>query len=326
MTIMSYREAVCRALDEELARDENVIFFGEDVGASGGVFKVTPGLFEKFGGDRVRDTPISESAIIGAGIGAAIMGLRPVVELMFADFAAVALDQIVNHAAKMRYMSGGQLTLPLTIRAAQGSGMGFGAQHSQCVESWFMASPGIKLAVPSTPADALGLLKTAIRDNNPVVFLEHKAQYSDRDEVPDGEHLVPFGVAKIVRAGEHVTMVATQRMIQVALAAAEKLANEGIECEIIDPRTLVPLDMDTILASIEKTGRLVLVEEAPQAGGWGADIASRVTDEAIWSLDAPVVRVTMGSALVPFSQPLEAAVVPTVERVIAAARRVKHKQ
>ncbi len=322
MAILTYREAVKRALDEEMARDENVIFFGEDVGKAGGVFKATPGLFEKYGPVRVRDTPISENAIIGAGIGAAVTGLRPVVELMFADFAAVTLDQIINQAAKFRYMSGGQLKVPLTIRAAQGGGAGFASQHSQCVETWFMHAPGLKVVVPSNPADVLGLLKTAIRDDNPVVFLEHKAQYAEKGEVPDGEHLVPFGVASVLRAGDDVTVVATQRMVAVALSAAEELAQDGISCEVIDPRTLVPLDLDTILGSVRKTGRLVTVEEAPHAGGWGAEIATRVTDEAIWSLEGPVVRVTLEAAIIPFSAPLEDHVIPNQGRVVAAVRRM----
>lgn len=321
MAVISYREAVVRALDEEMARDSKVIFFGEDVGRAGGVFKVTPGLWEKYGPDRVRDTPISEAAIIGAGIGAAITGLRPVVELMFADFAAVALDQIVNQAAKMRYMSGGQIRVPLTIRAAQGGGAGFASQHSQCLETWFMHAPGLKVAVPSTPADVLGLLKSSIRDNNPVVFLEHKAQYTDKGEVPDGEHLVPFGVANVVREGSDVTVVATQRMVKVALDAAEELARDGIQAEVIDPRTLVPLDMETIGHSVGKTGRLVTVEETVHAGGWGAEIATRITDDLIWSLEGPVVRVTLGPGIIPFSQPLEEHVIPNKQRVVAAVRR-----
>ncbi len=321
MATITYREAVVRALDEELARDENVIFFGEDVGKAGGVFKVTPGLYEKYGADRVRDTPISEVAIVGAGIGAAVTGLRPVIELMFADFAAVTLDQIVNQAAKLRYMSGGQIKVPLTIRAAQGGGAGFASQHSQCCEAWFMQAPGLKVAVPSNPADVLGLLKSAIRDDNPVIFLEHKNQYAEKGEVPDGEHLVPFGVAKIVREGSDVTIVATQRMVAVANKAAQELATQGISCEVIDPRTLVPLDMDTILASVKKTGRLITVEEAVHAGGWGGEVATQVTDAAIWYLEAPVIRVTMGSSNVPFSQPLEEAVIPDSKRVVEAVHR-----
>lgn len=322
---MTYRDAIARALDEELERDENVIFFGEDVGKSGGVFKVTPKLYEKFGGKRVRDTPISETAIVGAGVGAAITGLRPVVEIMFADFAAVCLDQIVNQAAKMRYMSGGQLKVPLTMRLPQGAGVSFGGQHSQCCESWFMGAPGLKVAVPSNAADALGLLKTAIRDDNPVVFLEHKGQYSETADVPSGEHLVPFGEAKIVRQGKDVTIVAVQRMVGVAMRAADQLAKQGIDCEVIDPRTLVPLDFDSILRSVKKTNRMITVEEGTHAGGWGGEVVTRVMTEAIWSLDAPVLRVTMGETIIPFSFPLEQHITPNEERVIQAVRTVCHR-
>lgn len=322
MPTITYREAVVRALDEELGRDENVIFFGEDVGKAGGVFKVTPGLYEKYGPVRVRDTPISEIAIIGAGIGAAVTGLRPVVELMFADFAAVALDQIINQAAKFRYMSGGQLKVPLVIRAAQGGGAGFASQHSQCMEAIFMHAPGLKVAVPSNPADVLGLLKSAVRDDNPVVFLEHKLQYAEKGEVPEGEHLVPFGVASIVREGTDVTVVAIQRMVSVAMKAADELAAQGISCEVIDPRTLVPLDMETILKSVRKTGRLVTVEEAVHAGGWGGEIVTQVVDQAIWSLESPAVRVTLGAGIIPFSTPLEEYILPDKNDVVAAVHRV----
>ena len=323
MAEITYREAVVRALDEEMARDEDVIFFGEDVGRAGGVFKVTPGLWEKYGNDRVRDTPISENAIVGAGIGAAITGMRPVIELMFADFAAVTLDQVINQAAKMRYMSGGQIKVPLTIRAAQGGGAGFGSQHSQCVEAWFMHAPGLKVVVPSTPADVLGLLKSSIRDDNPVVFLEHKSQYTDRGEVPDhSDHLVPLGVANVVREGTDVTIVAIQNMVKVAKAAAEALANEGISCEVIDPRTLVPLDLETIINSVKKTGRLVTVEEAVRAGAWGGEVATQVTENAIWSLEGPVVRVMMDAGIIPFNGMLEATLIPNKDRVMAAVRQV----
>ncbi len=322
MATITYREAVVRALDEEMARDENVIFFGEDVGKAGGVFKVTPGLWEKYGNKRVRDTPISEAAIVGAGVGSAITGMRPVIELMFADFAAVTLDQIVNQAAKMRYMSGGQIKVPLTIRAAQGGGAGFGAQHSQCCETWFMHAPGLKVVVPSTPADVLGLLKTAIRDDNPVVFLEHKAQYAEKGEIPDGEYLVPFGVANVVREGTDVTIVAVQRMVGVAMKAAQELEKQGISCEVIDPRTLVPLDMQTIGESVKKTGRLITVEEAVHAGGWGAEVVSQIADETIWYLESPIVRLTLKAGLIPFSGPLEEYVIPSKDDVIAAVRRV----
>ncbi len=323
MAVITYREAVVRALDEEMARDEDVIFFGEDVGKAGGVFKVTPGLWEKYGNDRVRDTPISENAIIGAGIGAAVTGMRPVVELMFADFAAVTLDQIINQAAKFRYMSGGQLKVPLTIRAAQGGGQGFGSQHSQCVEAWFMHAPGLKVVVPSNPADVLGLLKTAIRDDNPVVFLEHKSQYTDKGEVPDhANYLVPFGVANVLRTGTDITIVAVQNMVKVALQAADELSKQGISCEVIDPRTLVPLDIDTIVNSVKKTGRLITVEEAVHAGGWGAEVATQVTERAIWSLEGPVIRVTLGAGIIPFNGALEAALIPSKDDVIKAALRV----
>jgi pyruvate dehydrogenase E1 component beta subunit len=305
-----------------MERDSEVIFFGEDVAKAGGVFKVTPGLYEKFGADRVRDTPISEQAIVGAGIGAAITGMRPVIELMFADFAAVTLDQIVNQAAKMRYMSGGQIKVPLTIRAAQGGGAGFASQHSQCCETWFMHAPGLKVAVPSTPADVLGLLKSAIRDDNPVVFLEHKLQYAEKGDVPDGEHVIPFGVANVLRQGTDVTLVAIQKMVSITMKAAEALDKEGISCEVIDPRTLVPLDMPTILESVKKTGRLITVEESVHAGGWGAEVVTRVTDEAIWYLESPVVRVTLKGGMIAFSQPLEEYVIPSKDDVIAAVRRV----
>ena len=321
MAVITYRDAVVRALDEELARDENVIFFGEDVARAGGVFKATPGLWEKYGDVRVRDTPISENAIVGAGIGAALTGLRPVIELMFADFAAVTLDQIVNQAAKMRYLSGGQISIPLTIRAAQGAGAGFGAQHSQSCEGMFMNTPGLKVVVPSNPADVLGLLKTAVRDDNPVVFLEHKFQYAEKGEVPDGEHLVPFGVASVLRKGKDVTLIAIQKMVSVALKAADQLEKEGISAEVIDPRTLVPLDLETIIGSVKKTGRLVTIEEGMYSGGWGSEVASRVTDEAIWHLEGPVIRVTLKSGMVPFSLPLEEYVIPGAADVVAAVKR-----
>lgn len=322
MAVITYREAVVRALDEEMARDENVIFFGEDVAKAGGVFKVTPGLYEKYGEIRVRDTPISENAIIGAGIGAAVTGLRPVVELMFADFAAVTLDQIINQAAKFRYMSGGQLKVPLTIRAAQGAGQGFGSQHSQCVEAWFMHAPGLKVVVPSTPADVVGLLKASIRDDNPVVFLEHKSLYTDKGEVPDDPNFViPLGVANVVREGTDVTIVATQQMVKVSLKAAEELEKQGVSCEVIDPRTLVPLDMETITQSVKKTGRLITVEEAVRAGGWGAEVVTQITENAIWYLEGPVIRVTMGATIIPFSGPLEAHVLPDKDDVIKAVHQ-----
>jgi pyruvate dehydrogenase E1 component beta subunit len=322
MPKITYRDAVRMALADEMRADEKVIFFGEDVAAAGGVFKVTPGLLEEFGSNRVRDTPISEQAIIGAGLGAALTGLRPVVELMFADFALVCMDQIVNQVAKYRYMSGGQFAVPLVIRAEQGAGAGFGTQHSQCTEAWFLQAPGLKVVVPGTPSDVYGLLRTAIQDDNPVVFLEHKMLLNMVGEVPDQIEPIPFGKAVVRREGKDVTVVATQLVAHKSLEAAEVLAREGISVEVIDLRTLAPLDKETILASVAKTGRLVIVEESVHSAGWGGDIVSLVADEGIYSLDAPVKRVNMGAALVAYSPPLEDYVVPGPQRIADTIRVV----
>jgi pyruvate dehydrogenase E1 component beta subunit len=319
---MTYREAITKALSDALRADENVVLFGEDVAVAGGVFKVSPGLYDEFGGLRVRDTPISEQAFIGAALGAAITGLRPVAELMFADFVPVAMDQIVNQIAKYRYMSGGQFVVPLTIRAAQGAGAGFGTQHSQCVESWLMNMPGLKIVVPGTVADAYGLLRSAIEENNPVIVLEHKVMYNFAEEVPDELPHVPLGLAAMRREGRDVTIVATQLVMQRSLEAAEVLAAEGISVEVIDLRCMAPLDEDTILASLEKTHRLLIVEEAPHAGGWGATIAALAADRGIYLLDAPVKRVNMGGALVAYSPPLEDEVVPNAKRIAQAVREL----
>lgn len=322
MVKMTYREAVAKALADEMRSDPNVIFFGEDVAEAGGVFKVTPGLYEEFGPNRVRDTPISEQAILGSALGAAITGLRPVAELMFADFVPVAMDQIANQIAKYRYMSGGQFKVPLTVRAAQGGGAGFGTQHSQCAESWLMNFPGLKVVVPSTPEDMYGLLRGAIREDNPVFVLEHKGLYALSGEVPDETQPMPLGRAKIVREGSDVTVVATQLMTHRSLEAAELLAKEGISAEVIDLRCMAPLDKDTILNSLAKTSRLVVVEEAPHSAGWGGDIVSLAADEGIYWLDAPVKRVNMGQALIAYSPPLEDAVIPNVKRIADAVRDV----
>ncbi len=317
---MTYREAATKALVDAMRADENVVLFGEDVGIAGGVFKVTPGLYEEFGGSRVRDTPISEQAFIGAALGAAITGLRPIAELMFADFIPVAMDQIVNQIAKYRYMSGGQFVVPLTIRAAQGAGAGFGTQHSQCAESWLMNIPGLRIVVPGTVADMYGLLRSAIEENNPVIVLEHKVLYNFAEDVPDQLTHVPIGKAIVRRAGKDVTVVATQLVMQRSLEAAEILAQEGIDVEVIDLRTMAPLDEGTILTSLAKTHRLIVVEEAPHAGGWGGDIVSMAADKGIYWLDAPVKRVNMGGALVAYSPPLEDEVVPNVKRISQAIR------
>ncbi len=322
MAKMTYREAVAKALADEMRADPTVIFFGEDVAEAGGVFKVTPGLYDEFGPSRVRDTPISEQAILGAALGAALTGLRPVAELMFADFIPIAMDQIANQIAKYRYMSGGQFKVPLTVRAAQGGGAGFGTQHSQCAEAWLMNFPGLKVVVPSTPEDMYGLLRGAIQEDNPVFVLEHKGLYALNGDVPDSTPPMPLGKAKIVREGRDVTVVATQLMTHRSLEAAEKLAQEGIDVEVIDLRCMAPLDKDTVLNSIAKTNRLVVVEEAPHSAGWGGDIVSLAADEGIYWLEAPVKRVNMGRALVAYSPPLEDAVIPNVDRIAESIRDV----
>ena len=322
MPEMSYREAVAKALADELEADPTVIFFGEDVAEAGGVFKVTAGLFERFGARRVRDTPISEQAIVGMALGAAITGLRPVAELMFADFIPVALDQIANQVAKYRYMSGGQFLVPLTIRAAQGGGNGFGTQHSQCAEGWLMNFPGLKVVSPSTPADMYGLLRAAIRDDNPVIVLEHKGLYNLKGEVPDNMPPMALGKSAVVRTGSDVTVVASQLMLHRALESANALASEGIDCEVIDVRSFAPLDKETFLTSLAKTNRLVVVEEAPHSAGWGGDIASLAADEGIYDLAAPVRRVNMGGALIAYSPPLEDEVMPNVGRISSVIQAV----
>jgi pyruvate/2-oxoglutarate/acetoin dehydrogenase E1 component len=322
MSVLTYREAVRNALADEMRADENVILLGEDVAVAGGVFKTTPGLYEEFGPVRVRDTPISEEAFIGAALGAAITGLRPVAELMFADFIPVAMDQIVNQIAKYRYMSGGQFIVPLTIRSAQGGGVGFGTQHSQTAENWLLNTPGLKIVLPATPVDAYGLLRGAIRENNPVIVLEHKGLYNIKGEVPDDTGVLELGKAKVMREGRHITVVAAQLMMHRSLEAAEILAKEGIDVEVIDLRTLAPMDTTTVLESIRKTGRLVVAEEAPHSSSWGGDLVSLAADQGIYWLDAPVKRVNMGGAMFAYSEPLESLAIPSVERIAAAIREV----
>jgi len=322
MPEMTYRGAVAAGIAQEMARDERVVFIGEDVGAAGGVFKTTEGLFERFGPDRVRDTPISEQAIVGAVMGAAMTGLRPIGELMFSDFFAVAWDMVANQIAKTRYMTDGQVALPLVLRTANGGGLRFGAQHSQSVENWAMAIPGLKVVAPSNPADVVGLMAAAIRDPDPVIFCEHKGLFAEKGEVPDGEYIVPLGKAAVVREGTDVTIVALAAMVPRAVAAAERLASEaGISAEVIDLRTLVPLDVPTILASVDKTSRLVTVEENPRLCGWGAEIASIVVDEGFWSLDAPIVRITSPHVPLPSAAVLEDLAIPSVERIVETVTR-----
>jgi acetoin:2,6-dichlorophenolindophenol oxidoreductase subunit beta len=322
VTQLTYREAVARALGEEMARDERVLFLGEDVGAAGGVFQASAGLHERFGPRRVLDTPISEQAIVGCALGAAVCGLRPVAEIMFADFVGVCYDQIANQLAKYRYMTGGQATVPVTLRMANGGGVGSAAQHSQSVENWFLNVPGLKICVPATPADAYGLLKAAVRDDNPVLFFEHKRLYPERGEVPDEDRVVELGRAEIVRAGCDVTVVATQLMRYRVLEAAEELASEGIEVELIDPRTLVPLDLQTILGSVEKTGRLVCAQECPPSGSWGVTITSAVVEAGWESLDARPRLVSGDETPIPYAGVLEDAWLPSTNRIRDALRQV----
>jgi pyruvate dehydrogenase E1 component beta subunit len=303
-----------------MERDPSVVMLGEDIAAAGGVFKTTEGLLARFGPDRVRDTPISEQAIIGAAMGAAMTGLRPVAELMFSDFFAVAWDMVANQVAKTRYMTDGQVALPLVIRTANGGGLRFGAQHSQSVESWAMAIPGLKVVAPSTPADVVGLMAAAIRDPDPVVFCEHKALLADKGEVPDGEHVDELGRAMVVREGTDATVVALAAMVPRARAAAESLAGEGISLEVVDLRSLVPLDVATVLASVEKTQHLFTVEENPRLCGWGAEVVSLVAEEAIYALDGPVVRITTPHVPLAANPILEDAQMPSAERIAATVR------
>jgi pyruvate/2-oxoglutarate/acetoin dehydrogenase E1 component len=318
---ITFRDALNEALSEEMRRDQRVFLLGEDIGRSWeGAFKVTKGLAKEFGDDRVRDTPISESAIVGTAVGAAITGMRPVAEIMFGDLTALAMDQIANQAAKIHYMFGGQATVPLVIRTPFGGGVNIAAHHSQSLEAWFMHVPGLMVAVPATPYDAKGLLKTSIRGDNPVMFCEHKLLYPLEGEVPDEEYTVPFGIAQVRREGADATVVATMFMVHKALEAAKMLEKEGISVEVIDLRTLVPLDRGRITASVKKTGRLVVVSEDCKTAGVTAEIAAVVAEEALDYLDAPIKRVAEPDTPIPFSPPLEKYVIPD-EKAIAAALR-----
>lgn len=322
MAELTYRAAVAAGIAQEMERDPLVVFIGEDIGAAGGVFKTTEGLLERFGPERVRDTPISEQAIVGAVMGAAMTGLRPIGELMFSDFFAVAWDMVANQIAKTHYMTGGQVSLPLVLNTANGGGLGFGAQHSQSVESWAMAIPGLKVVAPSNPADMLGLMAAAIRDPDPVIVCEHKALLAEKGDVPDGEHVEALGVARVVREGTDCTIVALAAMVPRSLRAAERLqAEHGISAEVIDLRSLVPLDVGTVLASLEKTSRLFTVEENPRLCGWGAEIASLAADEGFWSLDAPIVRITTPHIPLPAAPALESLAMPSAERITETVRR-----
>ncbi|NOX63007.1 MAG: alpha-ketoacid dehydrogenase subunit beta [Chloroflexi bacterium] len=319
---ITFAQAINEAMAEEMRRDPSVFLMGEDVGVFGGVFGVSEGLLAEFGEERVRDTPISEAAIVGAGLGAALVGMRPIVEIMFADFVTVAMDQVVNQVAKARYMSGGKARVPLTIRIANGAPGAAAAQHSQSPEAWFMNVPGLKIAIPSTPADAKGLLKTAIRGDDPVLFFEHKMLYSRAGSAPEGEYLIPFGRAAVRREGEDATIIAIGGPVNAALSAAEQLARQSVSVEVIDPRTLVPLDLDALIASVRKTGRAVIVHEAHRRAGPGAEIAALLAEKAIDYLEAPILRVAAANVPIPYNPDLERFVLPTAEDIVEAVMKL----
>lgn len=323
MAQLTYRDAVAAGIAQEMRRDPNVVLLGEDVAAAGGVFKATVGLLEEFGEKRVKDTPISEQAIVGAAMGAAMTGLRPVVDLMFSDFFAVCWDIVANQIAKTRYMTDGQITLPLVIRSANGAGSRFGAQHSQSVENWAMMIPGLKIVAPAFPGDVKGMVAAAIREDDPVLFFEQKSLYAAKGEVPDGEHVIELGKANVIREGSDVTIVALAYMVPRALKAAEMLKEQhGIDATVVDLRSLVPLDTQTILREVAKTGRLVTVEENPRLCGWGAEISSIVSEELFWDLDGPIVRITTPHVPLAAANNLEDAQLPTPERIVAGVRQL----
>jgi pyruvate/2-oxoglutarate/acetoin dehydrogenase E1 component len=321
MAELTYRDAVSRAIAQEMDRDPSVVFLGEDIGAAGGVFKATVGLLERFGPERIRDTPISEQAILGAAMGAAMTGLRPIAEIMFADFFAVCWDIVANQIAKSSYMTAGQVSFPLVIRSGNGGGLRFGAQHSQAVENWAMAIPGLKVVAPSNPADVIGLFAAAVRDPDPVMFFEHKGLYATKGEVPDGELVDTLGTAKVLRSGADATIVALAAMVPKALAAAEVLAARGIDSTVVDVRSLVPLDTQTILREVSATGRMFTVEENPRLCGWGAELVSIVAEECFDDLDGPPLRITTPHIPLPSADALEDLAIPSVERIISTIER-----
>lgn len=320
--VITYAKALNEALREEMLQDERVFLMGEDIAAHNGPFRVTEGLFKEFGTKRVRDTPLSEAAIAGAAAGAAVTGLRPVAEIMFIDFSTLATDQIINQAAKMRYMFGGKIRVPVVYRTQGGAGRGNAAQHSQSLEAWYVHIPGLWVVQPSTPYDAKGLLKSAIRNDNPIIFIEHKGLYFTKGPVPEEEYTLPLGVADIKRKGDDVTIFATSKMVLVALEAAEELARQGISCEVVDPRTLKPLDMETLLGSVRKTHRLVVVVEACLTGSFASEVAARVGEEGFDELDAPIQRVCAEDVPIPYAGNLEAEATPQPRDVIQAVKRI----
>jgi len=320
--VTTYREAVAEGIAREMRRDPTVVCLGEDIGAAEGVFKTTAGLFDEFGPARVWDTPISEQAIVGAAMGAAMTGMRPVAEIMFSDFLACCWDYLANEIPKVRYMTGGQVTVPLVVRTANGGGLGFGAQHSQAVENWALTIPGLKIAAPSNPADVVGLMAAAVRSDDPVVFFEHKGLLASKGPPAPADHVVELGRAAVVREGDDVTVVALASTVPLALAAADELANDGVSVEVVDLRCLIPMDLRTVLDSVGRTSRLVVVEENPYQGGWGATVASVAADEGFESLDAPIRRVAAANVPLPFADRLEEEVIPTVDKLTAAIREI----
>ena len=319
MREITLADALNEALREEMLRDPDVILLGEEIGVFGGVYKVTRGLLEEFGPERVRDTPISETAIVGAALGASLLGLRPVAEIMYMDFLAVAMDQVLNHVPKARFMSGGQLSAPLVIRTQYSLGRVHGSQHSQCFPSWFLQAPGLKVVLPSTPYDGKGLLKAAIRDDDPVLFIESGALYRTKGEVPEEQYVLPLGRADVKREGEDLTIVAMSRVVVEAMKAADALEERGINAEVVDPRTIQPLDIDAIVDSVKKTSRLVVAEDGNRSGNIGATIAAEVVERAFDYLDAPIVRVAPPDMPIPFSPELEQAYMPDADKVVSAA-------
>jgi pyruvate dehydrogenase E1 component beta subunit len=321
MAELTYRDAIAYGISQEMRRDPNLVMLGEDIAGAGGVFKTTVGLLEEFGPHRVRDTPISEQAILGAAMGAAMTGIPVIAEIMFSDFLAVCWDIVANEMAKSRYMTGGQVSIPVVVRTHNGGGSRFGAQHSQSVENWCMMIPGLKVVAPSTPADVVGLMAAAIRDPDPVIFFEHKSLLATKGEVPDGEVVSELGTAAVLRQGTDCTIAALALMVPRALEAAERLAEQGVSAEVLDLRSLVPLDTAAILASVGKTGRLYTVEENPRLCGWGAEISSIVADEAFWDLDGPVVRITTPHIPLPAAEALEDMAIPSVDRIVDTVSR-----
>lgn len=315
MKEITYAQAICEALDEEMERDDNIVMLGEDIGFIGGNFKTTVGLLEKYGDLRCKDTPISEQGFVGMGVGMALTGLRPVIELMFSDFLLVAADQVINQAAKIRYMSGGQATVPMTIRCPIGAGRSSAAQHSQSMQAMVAHFPGMKVVVPSNAQEAKGLLKTAIRDNDPVIFFEHKMEYNKKYEIEDNVEPIPFGKARIAREGKDITIVATSSMVMQSEKVAERLAKEGIDCEVIDLRTIVPFDKETVVESVKKTGKLIVADEAHERCGIGAEVAAAIAEEVFYYLDAPCGRINTPNVPLPFSPALEFPLIPSEEKI-----------